>query len=346
MPVNRNALIRYRTIDGCLQNRYKKWTLDDLMEACGDALYEYQGIDTGVSRRTVQADIEMMRSNKLGYEAPIVVIDKKYYTYSDKNYSITNSSLNQQDMQVLSEVSGLLKQFKGFNHFADLNEMVSKLEDKIYTQKNNSTPVIDFEKNDNLKGLEWIEVIRKAIVAKNTMCVTYRSFKAREANTFCFSGYLLKEYRNRWFVLGQSHRRYGPLLTLALDRIQAIGEHEEAYRENNTLDLATYYDDCMGVTKSPGQRDCEVVFWIDAANAPYVITKPLHHTQKLLSEDADGKIFSIKVILNFELERELLGFGSKMKVLGPRVLVRQLKKNLEQTLERYKLDVKERDEAE
>lgn len=335
MPVNRNALIRYRTIDSCLQNRRRKWTLDDLIEACADALYEYQGIDTGVSRRSVQADIEMMRSNKLGYEAPIVVVDRKYYTYSNKNYSITNIPLNNHDMLVLGEVAGLLQQFKGFNHFSDLNEMVSKLEDKIYTQKTHSTPVIDFEKNDNLKGLEWIEVIRKAIVAKNTLCVTYQSFKAREASTFCFSGYLLKEYRNRWFVLGRSHARNSPLLTLALDRVQNIEEHEDNYRENDSIDLATYYSDVLGVTKSPNQRDCQVVFWIDAANAPYVITKPLHHTQKLLSEDVDGKIFSIQVILNFELERELLGFGAKMRVLGPRLLVKQIRKQLEMTLERY-----------
>jgi len=338
MPVNRNALIRYRTIDQCLQNRHKKWTLDDLIDACSDALYEYQGIDTGVSRRTIQADIEIMRSNKLGYEAPIVVIDKKYYTYSDKNYSITNSPLNQQDMQVLSEVSGLLKQFKGFSHFTDLNEMVSKLEDKIYSQKTQGTPVIDFEKNDNLKGLEWIEVIRKYIVARKTMCVTYQSFKAREASTFCFSGYLLKEYRNRWFVLGISHQRYKPLLNLALDRIQTITAHDEEYIENTTIDFSTYYNDVIGVTKSPGQRDVEVVFWIDAKNAPYVITKPLHHTQKLLSEDGNGKIFSIRVIMNFELERELLGFGSKLRVLGPRVLVKQIKSQLAKTLDNYGRD--------
>src|ERR1700744_5521786 len=254
MPINRNALIRYRTIDNCLKNRYKKWTLDDLIDACSDALYEYQGIDTGVSRRTVQADIEMMRSNKLGYEAPIEVVDKKYYTYSDKNYSITNIPLNQQDMRVLTEVSSLLKQFKGFNHFADLSEMVSKLEDKIYTQKTHSPPVIDFEKNDNLKGLEWIEVIRKAIVARKTLCVTYQSFKAREASTFCFSAYLLKEYRNRWFVLGVPHKNRGHLLNLALDRIQSIEEHDEKYRENTDIDFSTYYNDVIGVTKSPGQR--------------------------------------------------------------------------------------------
>jgi predicted DNA-binding transcriptional regulator YafY len=335
MPVNRNALIRYRTIDSCLQNRYKKWTLDDLIDACADALYEYQGINTGVSRRTIQADMEMMRSNKLGYEAPIIVVDKKYYTYAEKGYSITNIPLNNQDMQVLTEVSDLLKQFKGFGHFADLNEMVSKLEDKIYTQKTHSTPVIDFEKNDNLKGLEYIEVIRKAIVAKKTMCVTYQSFKAREASTFCFSGYLLKEYRNRWFVLGITHQRHKPLLNLALDRIQSIADHEEAYIENTTVDFSTYYSDVIGVTKSPGQRSNEVVFWIDAANAPYVITKPLHHTQKLLSEDETGKIFSIQVIMNFELERELLGFGSKLRVLGPRILVKQIKDQLQKTLGRY-----------
>lgn len=335
MPVNRNALIRYRTIDKCLQNRFEKWMLDDLIAACSDAIYEYQGIDTGVSKRTIQADIEMMRSNKLGYEAPIVVVDKKYYTYSDKDYSITNSPLNQQDMQVLTEVSDLLKQFKGFNHFADLNEMASKLEDKIYSQKTHSPPVIDFEKNENLKGLEWIEVIRKAIVAKKAICITYQSFKAREASTFCFSGYLLKEYRNRWFVLGMQHKRNSNIMNLALDRIQTVKEDDELYRENKTIDLATYYNDVIGVTKTPGQRDCEVIFWIDDANAPYIITKPLHHTQKLLANEADGKIFSIQVILNFELERELLGFGSKIRVLGPRILVKQLKRQLNEAIAKY-----------
>lgn len=335
MPLNRNALIRYKTIDQCLQNRYKKWTLDDLIEACSDAIYEYQGIDTGVSRRTIQADMEMMRSNKLGYEAPIIVVDKKYYTYSDKNYSITNSPLNQQDVQVLTEISGLLKQFKGFNHFADLNEMLSRLEDKIYSQKTHSTPVIDFERNDNLKGLEYIEVIRKAIVAKKTLCFTYQSFKARDASTFCFSAYLLKEYRNRWFVLGVQHKKVVQVFNLALDRIQSIEEHEEPYRENTMLDLSTYYNDVIGVTKSARQRDCEVVFWIDSDNAPYVITKPLHHTQKMLREDETGKVFSIKVVLNFELERELLGFGSKMKVLSPRILVKQMKQQLQKTIEGY-----------
>lgn len=340
MPVNRNALIRYRTIDQCLQNRFRKWTLDDLIEACSEALYEYEGIRKGVSRRSVQADIEMMRSDKLGYEAPIIVVDRKYYTYEDKNYSITNIPLSFQDMKVLSEVSGLLQQFKGFSHFADLNEMVSRLEDKIHARRTQSIPVVEFEKNDHLKGLEHIEVIRRAIISKTTLCITYQSFKARQANTFCFSPYLLKEYRNRWFILGQSHQRHSPLLTLALDRIQVLHEEpSESYRENTQLDLSTHYSDVIGVTKTAGQRNTEVIFRIEHAHAPYVITKPLHASQKLIASDAEGKIFSIRVVLNFELERELLGFGAKITVLGPRILQKQMQKELTRAAEQYSVPV-------
>ena len=88
MPANKNALIRYKTIDNCLRNRYRRWTLDDLVDACSEALYDMEGIRKGVSVRTVQGDIQMMRSDKLGYNAPIEVYDHKYYRYGIEDYSI------------------------------------------------------------------------------------------------------------------------------------------------------------------------------------------------------------------------------------------------------------------
>ena len=117
MPINRNALIRYKVIDSCLQRRNKKWTLDDLIESVSEALYEYEGIDKGISKRSIQADIQMMRSDKLGYFAPIIVLDKKYYTYQDPTYSITNIPLSVVDLGKMNEAVALLKQFKGFSHF-------------------------------------------------------------------------------------------------------------------------------------------------------------------------------------------------------------------------------------
>lgn len=78
MPVNKNALIRYKTIDKCLRNRYRRWTIEDLVDACSDALYEMEAINKGVSMRTVQGDIQIMRSDKLGYNAPIEVYENKF----------------------------------------------------------------------------------------------------------------------------------------------------------------------------------------------------------------------------------------------------------------------------
>lgn len=140
MPVSRNALIRYKTIDNCLRNHYRRWRLDDLVEACSDALAEYEGIYKGISRRTIQGDLQVMRSEKLGYNAPIVVIDKKYYTYEDPDYSITNSPLSESDIGRLSEAVEVLKQLSGFAQFAEMDALVSRLEDRVCATKHQSPP--------------------------------------------------------------------------------------------------------------------------------------------------------------------------------------------------------------
>ena len=108
MPANKNALIRYKTIDRCLRNRFRLWTIDDLTEACSEALYEMEGIIKGVSVRTVQGDLQIMRSDKLGYNAPIEVFDKIYYRYADPNYSINEMPLTEDDCRLLKQAVEML----------------------------------------------------------------------------------------------------------------------------------------------------------------------------------------------------------------------------------------------
>jgi len=335
MPINKLALIRYKTIDSCLQNRFRKWTLEDLVEACSDALYEYEGISKGISKRAVQLDIQNMRSEKLGYNAPIVVTDKKYYSYGEKNYSITNNPLTQQDMGTLKEVLGVLKQFNGFGHFQELNGMVTRLEDKLYKQQHKGKSYIDFEKNELLKGLKHIDPLHKAIINKKALEITYQSFKAVTSQEIVFHPYLLKEYRNRWFVLGCNTRSKTSMI-LALDRIEGFKEVSSPKYEKPGFDVNTYFNDTIGVTKMPNQKAQVIVMKIVKEHAPYIITKPIHASQKILKEEEDGVLFSIEVIWNFELEREILGFGEQLQVLSPRRLTGKIMSRLKQTLARYK----------
>jgi len=335
MPVNRNALIRYRTIDKCLQNRRRKWTIENLIDACNDALYEYDGIDKAVSMRTIRLDLNAMRSDKLGYNAPIIVINKKYYSYDNPDYSIANIPLTTRDLNVLQEVSHLLRQFKGFSHFNEVSEMVNKLEDKIYSEQQQRAPIIDFEKNELLTGIEWLDILYKSIVSQTTVQLTYQSFKARQASDIIFYPYLLKEYRNRWFILGIK-KQGKEISTFALDRIQAVVSlPAELYREQKNFDPHTWFNDIVGVTRNMGELPAQIIFWASSFHAPYIKTKPLHHSQKIVEEVKAGTHFSIEVVPNFELERELIGFGEGLKVLSPNNLVRRIKKRIQLMQELY-----------
>jgi predicted DNA-binding transcriptional regulator YafY len=285
--------------------------------------------------RTIRLDLNAMRSDKLGYNAPIIVTDKKYYSYEDADYSITNIPLTTQDLGILQEVSHLLKQFKGFTHFNEVSEMVNKLEDKIYSEQHQQASVIDFEKNELLTGIQWLDVLYKAIVNKNTLLLTYQSFKARSANDIIFYPYLLKEYRNRWFLLGMK-KQGKEIITFALDRIQNIApQDKELFIQHKNFDPHTYFSNIIGVTRNVAEKSTTILFWASSYHAPYIKTKPIHASQKMVEEVKGGTHFSIDVIPNFELERELFGFGEGIKILSPNNMVRQIKRKVRLMKELY-----------
>lgn len=131
MPANKNALIRYKTIDRCLRNRFRRWTIDDLVDACSDALYDMEGIMKGVSVRTVQGDIQMMRSDKLGFNAPIEVYDNKFYRYADRDYSISDNPLNADDYELVEKAVTLINEIPEDKTLAELKAVLSKLKGKL-----------------------------------------------------------------------------------------------------------------------------------------------------------------------------------------------------------------------
>lgn len=315
MSSNKNALIRYKTLDRCLKNRYRKYTLEDLIDACSEALFEFEGKESYVSRRTVQLDLQNMRSEKFGYEAPIEVYDRKYYRYSDPDYSIHNISVNESDLKAMNNAVQILKQFKDFSMFKEMNGVIQKLEDSIHATHQKS--IIHLDKNEQLRGLEHIDILYESIAGKKVLRILYKSFTAREANSFTVHPQLLKEYNNRWFLICLYK---GKIYNLALDRMEDIQTDEQAAYIDHHLDGDDYFKDVIGVTVSETLKPKNVVFFVDASNAPYVKTKPLHSSQEIISETEEGTLFKICVQVNYELERLLLGFGDCLVVHQPRKL--------------------------
>jgi hypothetical protein len=106
MPANLNALIRYKQIDRCLKNPFVDCTIQKMQELCSEALGEFRGIYKQVSERTIRDDIRVMRSEMLGFNAPIELKDGVYY-YTDKDYSIFDIPVR--DAGLLEEVYEMLK---------------------------------------------------------------------------------------------------------------------------------------------------------------------------------------------------------------------------------------------
>ncbi|NRR91315.1 WYL domain-containing protein [Winogradskyella undariae] len=332
MAVNKNALIRYKTIDKCLQNQFKKWTLNDLIEAVSDALYEYEGKDVDVSKRTVQLDLQMMRSDKLGYNAPIVVYDRKFYKYEDADYSIINIPVTDKDIKVMNEAIQLLRQFKDFSLFKEMDGVLQRLEDSVNSSQKDKRAIIHLDKNEQLKGLEFIDTLYEAIQTKKVIEISYQSFKAREASVQKAHPQLLKEFNNRWFLLASQN---GKFITFALDRMNEIVILENENYEDFKIDGDHYYKDVVGVTVSNSRAE-RIQFKIDNKNAPYVITKPFHASQRIIEKTNNGVIFNIFVQINFELERLILGFGDSIEVLKPLKLRNRMLKKLKTSVKNYK----------
>ena len=105
MPVNLNALIRYKTIDDCLSNPNLKCTIDLLIDKCSEKLIENQGIESGVSERSIRNDIRILRSDILGFNVSIQ-FENGIYSYIEPNFSIYGRPIKEKEL--LLEIQDLL----------------------------------------------------------------------------------------------------------------------------------------------------------------------------------------------------------------------------------------------
>lgn len=327
MPISRNTLMRIKTLDECLCRRQRKWTLEDLHKACQDALAEYEGVDS-LSLRTTQRDIELMRSGKLGYYAPIVVVDRKYYIYEDFDFSITRLPLSEHDLAELSSAMDIIRHYQGFSGMSGQEDILARMQDKIQ-YCNSHRQVVYIETNAHLKGLNFLGPLYDFINKQQPLVVKYHSFKSTREIKFHLSPYLLKEFNNRWFLLAYNKPRK-ELQTLALDRMVSVcADTENEFVENTFFDPETYFAEMVGVTRGIHMKPVTVTLKVDADQTPYIETKPILASQYVAKRYKDGSaLFKLKVILNRELERVILGYGNHIEVIAPRILRHNVAKAL------------------
>lgn len=340
MPTNKNALARIKFLDEMLSDRHHYYNLDDLTEKCNQKLEQ---IDVApVTSRCVQKDINFIEYDGFGAEIERFTNNGKHcIRYADPSFSIFSKKLSDDEKNLLQEALSTLGQFDGLENFSWLDNFKKSLEIEERHK------IICFSHNPYLKNSNLLGELFNYISNRNVIELTYRLFNTEKSIKTVLHPYLLKQYNDRWFLIGADNCDQ-KILTMALDRIESIAPINNTAYINPPDDLLDRFDDIIGVTLYDDKPLNHIVFWVSDISKNYVLTKPLHGSQKMLPIDkaqplrekfpmlSGGEFFSIECISNYELIRDLSSFGKELLVISPMEIQNEVTERIRGMLERYK----------
>lgn len=328
MSINKNAYLRYQVLDKCFNNKYRMYFIEDLLEEVNKSLEEFNGNGSKVERRQLFDDIKFMES-EAGFSVPLERIregKKVYYRYSDTNFSIKNQKISNEEIETINSALMVLLRFRGIPQFEWVNEIFPKLQSVF--QDEGHTEIISFDQNEYLIGLDNLPTLYKSITNKTTLNIEYQSFKDIEPRLLTIHPYYLKQFNKRWFLFGLNDKDK-LVYNLPLDRIKSISQSSVKYVENKMLDFKEYFKDIVGVSFTPNEKPIKIKLKISNEVAPYILTKPLHGSQKRTGSKEDVTIIEIEVIPNIELRQLILSYGDGIEVISPKSFREQFKQAID-----------------
>ena len=334
MATNKHAIIRYEALDRCFSNRGRKFFIDDLIQYVSEALTDYTGKDSSISRRQILKDMDFMRS-EAGFRAPVESCKegkKTYYRYADRNYSLAMQQINPVEADLLKTTLDMLGRFKGLPQFDFVQELALKLKKSF--QLEDLDECIFFDQNEYLKNLHLLGDLLKFIQQRCVLRVHYKSFNQDKEEDFSIHPYFLKQYNKRWFLFGQRDG-FDTWTNLALDRVIAVevAEGVEFIPQIEKHDV--YFEDVIGVSKPIGVQCQFVKIKIDQSLWPYIESKPLHPSQTVVERTDTYTVIQLEVLPNYEFYAQILGLGPAVEVVEPESIRLQVKENLRDMLNNY-----------
>jgi predicted DNA-binding transcriptional regulator YafY len=332
---NKNAYARYRLIDQRLNNTaIHAPKLQDLVE------YVSEKLDMSVSVSSIQKDIYAMRyDSNLGFNAPIAY-DRysRAYTYTEDNYSISNIPVSAEDLKGLEFAISILEQFKDIPAIKIFDDAIAKIAASVKQNVQNDAAqnqVFVLDRPNYFQGVEHMPLIVDAIKGRNEMILKYQAF-GKEERKHKIHPYFIREYKGRLYLIAKAIHatKEAKTLTFSFDRMNDVIKMHETYAEESVSNKA-YFDATIGISLTDkGAEKIELKFM--PAQANYLKSQPLHHSQKILADDAKEFRISLDVVINYEFTEKVKGYGASVQVIKPASLATLIKDEAQQVLKLYK----------
>jgi len=337
MPHIKNALIRYRIIDRSLRNTYRPFpSKEELRKACEETLF---GSDDGanICDSTIEKDLFAMR---MEHDAPIKYSKRHHgYYYTDENFTINDIPLTEQDIEAIKFAANTLIQFKDVEMFKQFGFAIDKIFDRVTIsgdpREKDIASHVQFETAYSIKGNEFLAPLLEAIRHKQIIQFEYESFQSAKRKTRRVVPLLLKEYRNRWYLISFDCIKDG-IITYALERMEMLENTSEIFHQKIDFSPENFFKNAIGITANDSNPE-KIVFKADNIAAKYILSQPFHPTQELIKEGKNRSTFSLDVIISEELIRSFLSYGGEIEVVEPLNLRQTMIKRLNDMIENYKI---------
>lgn len=315
MPANKDLMARIRVINDCLCHRTKKyWSKQEIVDAI------LEETDIVISTSSISGDVEKMKnSRQLAYFAPIEHSKSPFgYHYTNPDYSIDNLPLNATDLKALRLAASTLNQYRNIPLLREFTNTIDKI--VKFSKRSDQGAVlnfIDFERTPFAKGMEYIDTIIEAIQDKKCLKISYQKFGYATPDVYDLHPYLLKEFRNRWYVIGKNEQK-GEIKTYGLDRVVALEKSDCPFVDDGLVDK-NYLSNCIGIGMGNQKVETVKLKFVES-EGHYLRAQKMHHSQDILQDDAQGLVIKLEVIINFELVGIILNYGALVTVLEPQSL--------------------------
>jgi predicted DNA-binding transcriptional regulator YafY len=269
-----------------------------------------------------------------GFNAPISAYtdnNRKYYRYEDPSFSILQSLLPQNIIEISKELLAFLIQIDGL---APIEELHNKLPELLkYYHIKKREPFVEFDFNYDYDGLKNFPTIFNAIANKQVLKITYFSYHKNSQYEYIFHPHYLKEYRHRWYVIGYNETINADHYVLGLERMLEIKPLPNEKYLDSTENYKEYFYDIIGVTKEKNKKPQKIILKVHPDFEKYIITRPFHPSQKNKKHDKNNwREIELKVIINEELVNHLMSYIHYLKIEEPKELKDKVKSRLKQAL--------------
>lgn len=344
MPVNKDALKRYRVIDRLLSDPNHDYTTEQIMN------YVNRETDSNVGIRMIQKDI-LSLEEEFGKTLVRNRGRRGTVRYEDQSTPLFYQELTADEEELLREVLRTLGQFEGLDNFTWFDLLSKKLNMK---EGRKNCPIISFGENDILQfSTNLLGKLFTAISKRKTTCINYQPF-GKEKKSYEIYPYLLRQYNRRWFLLatpvGNEVEPYREefIANFALDRMAPDFEYlEDIPYVDTPVDLDARFKEIVGVTLYEDRDVEDIYFAVSPASANYVRSKLIHRTQMEAEGDEleyfrtkypqfdDWAFFSIECRPNPELYSLLSSYGGNLVVLDPLSIRDEMVKRAHSAAENY-----------